>query len=778
MYVDVYIHKSVKQIDRLFTYIVPEKLKDEVAVGKRVLVPFGRGNRREVAYIIDIKSNFKSQYQIKPILEIMDDIPILTDTQIQLGLFMREQYLTTYMQAFAPLLPNEIIGKVEEIYFPVYPEVSSIFENRDKVTFKELNLNERKEIKKLYQQNLVTRKISISKGLKPKTRKYLITAKGKGKLTDKQQQSYDYILKHEPVTSKEVQMALQISNSPIQNIIRKGYVKTIELIEKDSIIPSKEFKKVTLNSEQEKAYKDILTSQYPYHLLYGITGSGKTEVYAHLVESMFKQGKGVILLLPEISLTPQMLNRFTDQFGEKVSVFHSKLSPSERAMEWSRLYENKAQMVIGARSAVFAPVQNLGLIILDEEQEQSYEFHDALRYDTVEVAAKRVELEGGKLLLGSATPSVTTFYKANTDLIQRHDLKKLAVPTARRPNISIVDMRLELQKGNVSLFSNQLLEKIQTTLNKKEQIILFLNRRGFSQFISCRNCGYVITCDNCDISMTYHKNIKRLRCHYCGATKPMVSQCPECGSEYIKQFGIGTQQVEEQVKKFFPKAKVVRMDRDTMTKKDSYEKIYRDMSNGSIDILIGTQMLAKGFDFKNLTLVGIVAADTSLYFSDYRAQERTFQLITQVSGRTGRSKKPGEVVIQTYSPENYSIKLASTLDYESFYQKEINLRRIFNYPPFTTIFNIIVSSINYNRGMEVIKNWESTFYTIEKKRTLGLEIQKIVEQPKIKKNYRFKIQIKCPKDSQQMLLYELRRVLDNYYAIENIKDVKLDIEID
>lgn len=427
-------------------------------------------------------------------------------------------------------------------------------------------------------------------------------------------------------------------------------------------------------------------------LLNGITGSGKTEVYMNLVEHYMKNNKSSIILVPEISLTPQMVERFKGRFGKDIAIFHSKLSDGERYDEWFRVKQGKVKLAIGARSAIFLPFSDLGLIVIDEEHENSYKSDSDPKYHVRDIAKVISHNNSCKVVLGSATPSIESFYHTSNGEYQLINLKN-RVDGATLPLITLIDMREELANNNRSVFSKELFEEINLRLAKKEQIILFLNRRGFSTFVSCRKCGYVFKCPNCDISLTYH-NSGNLICHYCGHRERSVNACPSCKSKYVKYFGIGTEKLENEIKRYFPKSKTLRMDFDTTRKKNSYEEIYNTFKKGEADILLGTQMIAKGLDFPNVTLVGVISADLSLNLPDYRAAERTYQLITQVAGRAGRRKKLGKVIVQTYTPQHYSLQYAKNYDYLSLYNEEIKIREAMNNPPFSRILSINLSSEN------------------------------------------------------------------------------------
>ena len=514
----------------------------------------------------------------------------------------------------------------------------------------------------------------------------------------------------------------------------------------------------TLTIEQENIIREYINSDDKMFLLKGVTGSGKTEVYMKLVERVLLEEKSAIILVPEIALTPQMIERFKGRFGVNVALFHSKLSDGERFDEWFRVKEGKSKVIVGARSAIFLPAKNLGLIIIDEEHENTYKSEQNPKYQTKEVAEYLSELKGCKVILGSATPSIETYYRALTGEMKLLELNS-RVDNKAMPPMKVIDMRNELKGGNKSLFSRELFIAIQERLKRKEQIILFLNRRGFSTFVSCRSCGYVFKCDECDISMTYHKN-GLLICHYCGKTKREPRECPKCHSKYVKFFGAGTQRVEEEVKKYFNNAGILRMDVDTTRDKHSYERIYNTFKNGEADILIGTQMVSKGLDFKNVTLVGILAADMSINIPDYRAAERTFQIITQVAGRAGRGDKQGEVLIQTYTPQHYSLQYAVNYDYEGFYEKEFTVRAMMKYPPFGKLLLINGTS----KKEDLLKNFMHKITMMIKPLVENcLDIEILGPIPcmisKVKENYRWQIVIKGEFDS---------------YFSKNIKEILYD----
>ncbi len=556
-------------------------------------------------------------------------------------------------------------------------------------------------------------------------------------------------------------------------------LKDIETIKNKEIT-----QKLQLTKEQQNAYEKVEASlqenQYQTFLLYGVTGSGKTEVYLQLIQEALEKGKTAILLVPEISLTPQMLDRFIARFGkEELAVLHSKLSIGERHDEWERIKEGKARIVIGARSAIFAPLENLGIIIIDEEHDSSYKSEANPKYDAKEVA-KRIAIQRNcPLVLGSATPDIRTYQAASEEektaitllpLTQRANQSTL-------PTVQVVDLKEELMNGNRSMLSMDLYTAIEENLKQKRQTILFLNRRGYSTFIMCRNCGYTVKCRNCNISMTYHSYEKKLKCHYCGYEEKIVSECPECHSDKIRYFGTGTQKLEQEIQKQFPEASTIRMDIDTVTKKNSHEEILSKFKKEDIDILIGTQMVVKGHHFPKVTLVGVIAADSSLNIDDYRANERTFQILTQVAGRAGREKLPGKVIIQSYNPENFTIQCAKEQNYEKFYETEIALRKQLKYPPFC---DIIV--VNFNSTMEAeIKRVSKWVYEALKRdlEPIG-ESHFRVFQPmpapidKIQNRYRWRIIIKGNMTKQANEL--LNQCLQEVYQ-KNLKNTRITIDV-
>lgn len=710
LYAEVIINSEALEIDRPFTYKVTEEFNNEIKIGQIVKVPFGKGNKTSEGFILNLKNDDNIKFKTKNIAAILVKDPVIDEDDINLIEFLREKTLCKYIDAFRLLIP-----------------------------------------------------VGIMKGAKAKKKK-VIVLKNEDLSNIKNPDGYKKIVEFFKTNSgKYTKSELINEHSISQYKLNKLIENEVLSIEEESVfryndrVYNKDSAK-TLTIEQENIIREYINSDDKMFLLKGVTGSGKTEVYMKLVERVLLEEKSAIILVPEIALTPQMIERFKGRFGVNVALFHSKLSDGERFDEWFRVKEGKSKVIVGARSAIFLPAKNLGLIIIDEEHENTYKSEQNPKYQTKEVAEYLSELKGCKVILGSATPSIETYYRALTGEMKLLELNS-RVDNKAMPPMKVIDMRNELKGGNKSLFSRELFIAIQERLKRKEQIILFLNRRGFSTFVSCRSCGYVFKCDECDISMTYHKN-GLLICHYCGKTKREPRECPKCHSKYVKFFGAGTQRVEEEVKKYFNNAGILRMDVDTTRDKHSYERIYNTFKNGEADILIGTQMVSKGLDFKNVTLVGILAADMSINIPDYRAAERTFQIITQVAGRAGRGDKQGEVLIQTYTPQHYSLQYAVNYDYEGFYEKEFTVRAMMKYPPFGKLLLINGTS----KKEDLLKNFMHKITMMIKPLVENcLDIEILGPIPcmisKVKENYRWQIVIKGEFDS---------------YFSKNIKEILYD----
>ncbi len=640
-----------EDVDRVFTYRVPEGMK--LCPGMRVHVPFGRVRRVEGVVVAMADACDLPPGRVRDVTDVLEDYPAVLPGLLRLAMRIKESSFCTLAQALRLMFPAQMRG--------------------------ERIRNKTREVVVLTCDRTIGAQLVASQARAPKRAQVLAAL-----LESESDETPVEALRQKLGECRQPLMALckmGFARIEEREALRSPYGAMERLAGQDP----------TLTAQQEQVLSALLPAVEAgkgAFLLYGVTGSGKTEVFIRAVRRCAQLGRTAIVLVPEIALTPQMVMWFRSRFGEDAAVLHSRLSPGERYDEWRRIRRGDVRVVIGARSAIFAPLEHVGLIIIDEEHEQSYIADSTPRYDAREIARWRCEDEGAALLLASATPSMRSFAMAG-----RGDLTLLEMPrrVANRPlpQVHVVDMREELRAGNRSVFSGALLTGLTRCLDEGHQAILFVNRRGYSTFVSCRSCGYTVTCSQCDVSMTYHSAENVLRCHYCGQEMPVPRTCPECGSPYIKYFGVGTQRVEEEVRKFFPDVPVLRMDNDTTRTKDAHAQLLARFRSGEARVLVGTQMIAKGLDFPEVTMVGIIAADAMLKLPDYRSAERTFQLLTQVAGRAGRAEHPGEVFLQTYDPENYAIEAASRQDYRAFYEEEMMRRRRALYPPYTLLARLL-----------------------------------------------------------------------------------------
>lgn len=727
MFAEVVVDIKSSNTDRVYTYRIPEGMN--VKIGMRVSVPFN--NRFIEGYVISITD--KASYsvdKIKDIHRILDSYSIFDEKMIELAKWMKDYYKCYFSEALQTIMP---VG---------------IKQGEKKVKVVKINIDE------------IPSQLS--------------------KKAPKQYEILQYLKNRSPIRLSELVKVLNIDYGVIKSLQNKGYIEIYEEeVLRFSVKDIEKTKPLLLTEEQQRAVEEvkrsILTGTFDKYLLFGVTGSGKTEVYLQLIDEAIKIGKSAIVLVPEISLTPQTIERFVSRFGNRVAVIHSGLSPGERFDEWRKVKNGLVDVVVGVRNAVFAPFNNLGLIIIDEEHETTYKQSDLRpKYNAKEVAEKRCEIEKAVLVMASATPSLETYYKANKGEYKLIRLTKRI--NVSMPQIEVVNMSEELASGNTSIFSRKLFSYIKENLKRREQTILFLNRRGYSSFVSCRDCGYVPKCPNCDISLTYHFEDKKLVCHYCGYEETMKDTCPKCGSKRIRYLGIGTERVENDIKKFFPNARVLRMDVDTTRKKGSHEKIFYDFRNGKADILIGTQMISKGFDIPNVTLVGVILADITLNLPDFRSSERTFQLLTQVAGRAGRGEKPGRVVIQTYEDDHYSIVTAKQQNYVKFYNEEIKYREIFRYPPFSHLMNIVVSG---EKEEEVKNTAVSTYLTCQKliNKLQNKSYNKILgpaPAPISKINNRYRWQVILKSEDRDILT----EIAEEIQKMKYSKDIRIAVDID
>lgn len=772
MYADIIVDISAGQLDKTYQYRIPEELREEAVVGAPVVIPFGRTRKR--GYIVGLSEEPKiEEERIKPIAGVESGRKAIESQLIELAWFIREHFGATMNAALHTVMPiKKEVRQVEKktLQLIATDDVAAdalATAVRKKYTAKVRLLTELINEKQLAWE-LVTGKLGIS----PATIRGL---------------EENGILKIVAETSYR---------NPLKNLVRNGEAaedygndKQQTGSDKNGLVNNSWRNKPVLNPEQEAVLNsfrsDWESGLRNTYLLYGVTGSGKTEVYLDMIEKVVADGKQVIMLIPEIALTYQTVIRFYHRFGDRISILNSRMSAGERYDQSMRAENGEIDVIIGPRSALFTPFPNLGLIIMDEEHESSYKSEMPPKYHAREVAVKRAQMAGASLVLGSATPSLEAYERALSGEYKLFELKNRAVAGAKLPKVTLVDLRKELEEGNRSIFSRALQEKITDRLNKREQIMLFLNRRGYAGFVSCRSCGTVIKCPHCDVSMTEHDNGK-LICHYCGETTQKPTLCPTCRSKYIAGFGTGTQKIEELVKKSYPGARVLRMDADTTGKKESYEEILSAFSNGEADILIGTQMIVKGHDFPNVTLVGIIAADLSLNAEDFRAAERTFQLLSQASGRAGRGALEGDVIIQTYQPEHYAVEAAAAADYESFYEKETVFRATFGYPPIGHVLAVLVqgmkeeqASASAERMGNMAQQWISQ-ESINAPEDTAKNISVIGPAPaklsKAKDMYRYMIYFKT--NSEEMLI-SLKNFLEGYILYsEQFRNVNVQFDFD
>lgn len=723
MIVEIIINTNVKTLNKTFDYNVPDDL--EPKLGDRVYVHFGNQKKLDEGIIIGFKD--KSEYKLKDIVKIQKDN--ISENRIKLAQWMSNRYFCNLSECLKLMLPpgtgnKEETKRTKEKTLNVYSLSKTIAEIETDIENKLIRGNKQIDVLRLLYDN-------------------------------------------HNMSLQDIEIMAKASSATVKTLVDKGYLKQSEKqIERDPF-QEKEIQKTNelrLNIEQQDAYYRI--NEPGEYLLYGITGSGKTEIYLQLIKRELEKGKTAIVLVPEISLTPQTIDRFTSRFGkEKIAVLHSKLSNGERFDQWNKIKEGKAQIVIGARSAIFAPLKELGIIIIDEEHDSSYQSESTPQYDALEIARKIVDEENIKLVLGSATPDTRTYKNALEGKISLIELTKRA-NNARLPEVEIIDLRDELANGNHNMISTKLKNEIQKNIESKNQTILFLNRRGFSNFIMCKTCGNVIKCKRCDISMTYHKDENKLKCHYCGLEEQVPNKCPNCGSKELKYSGSGTQKLEEEVHKLFPTASTIRMDIDTVTKKHSHEDILTKFKEDKIDILIGTQMIVKGHDFPKVTLVGVISADNALNIGDYRASEITFQVLTQVAGRAGRGEQNGKVIIQTYNPDHYAIECAKEQDFKKFYQIESKIRKTLKYPPFCDIIVLDFSSLNKHE----IQRDTKKLHQYLKNRIINEKFGVLLYSPlpcpieKINDRYRWRMIIKCIYDEKMNKL--LKETLEEFYKFK------------
>lgn len=773
----VAVENTVFSFDKEFSYAVPDALRAVCKAGMRVLVPFGRGNRKRQGIITEIVT--EETDGLKEILSLTDSEPVLSPDMLKVAFFMKEHYFCTLYDAVKTMLPAGINYRVTTVYGanPLGDEQTESLDDEQRRIYDYLLLK-RKPVKAealteafglsdtetfekmaesgvLYKSDEAFRRINdaVTKmvAVNPNADAESVS------LTPKQSEVFDLITMSGSVSVKEIRYFTGVSASVIDSLCKKGLVHLYdeEVFRIDSRRADSALPPVVLSDEQQRAC-DSLYDEYsdvkPHvSLLYGVTGSGKTSVFIKLIERVIEDNRGVIVMVPEISLTPQFVSLFSQRFGDKIAVFHSALSLGERLDEYKRVKRGLAKIVIGTRSAVFAPFKNIGLIIMDEEQEYSYKSESSPRYHARDIAKFRCAQNNALLVLSSATPSIETYFYAQSG---RYSLNTLPnrYGTAVLPQVVTADMNLEIQNGNTTGFSEVLLKNIEYNLEHGRQSILLLNRRGHNTFVTCRTCGEPLTCPNCSISLTYHSRNNRLMCHYCGYSIPFTDECPTCHSRSLRFGGTGTQKAESDISALFPSARILRMDTDAASSKASYEKMITAFANGDYDILVGTQMVAKGLDFPNVTLVGVLNTDHMLYADDYRSYERSFSLLTQVVGRSGRGREKGMAVIQSYTPDNLIIAMAAKQDYDAFYNTEINVRKAMLYPPFADI--CLVGFVGENQGetLKTARGFLQDFITLAKNEYPNMPLRVLGPSPalvvKVSNKFRYKLIIKCKNNSE------------------------------
>lgn len=775
----VIVDMPLMQTDKPFSYKIPEALLPVITAGSRVHVPFGKGNRLLQGFVVSVDSG--SAQHLKTIIDVLDVEPVLNQEQLELADQMRKTVFSYKISILKSMIPNLLNSNYDRLLKPKkglsQEEKDLIFAGKKQINFSQLN------------QEIQTKSLSLIQAGKidieylAKDRKTIKTQKCYdvnleklshlliNKRAKKRQELKDYLANH-PQSGPLSDLYRLFSREVVHYFIKEA-VLNISQVEVnrtqsyfENIIQS-DF--LDLNPEQQTAVEQITaaigSSNKPY-LLEGITGSGKTEVYLHVIDQTLKLGKTAIVLVPEISLTPQMTSRFISRFGSQVAIMHSGLSDGEKFDEWRKMKSNQAKVVVGARSAIFSPLKNIGAIIIDEEHEATYKQESSPRYHAREVALLRAQYHQAVLVLGSATPSIESRARASRGVYNFLQLSQRANPQAHIPKVEIVDFRDYIGQQKVSNLTPVLLDKIKDRLIKKEQVVLMLNRRGYSSFIMCRDCGYVDNCPNCDISLTLHMDTKTMNCHYCGFLKGIPYICPNCQSQQIRYYGTGTQKAYDELKQVLPEARILRMDVDTTKRKGAHEKILTKFGRHEADILLGTQMIAKGLDFPNVTLVGVLNADTSLNLPDFRSSERTFQLLTQVAGRAGRANKPGEVLIQTYNPNHYAIQLAREQDYEAFYRYEMRIRKALSYPPY---YFTVGLTLSHKDEQEVIKKSYEIVTLIKEGLTDKIKILGPTPKPVARTHNLYHYQIIIKYRFEDQLEIVLNHILDLTQAKENKK---------
>ena len=765
------VEKAAYSFDREFDYLIPPHLASDCAVGKRVLVPFGRGDRRRQGIVTSILSG-ESNEGLKEIVCVLDSEPVMSESLLSVARFMKEHCFCTLYEAVKAMLPAGINYRVTTVYGVRQSELSVELDGEQQRLYDylrrkrgsvrleklldDMGLSDSRLPDELVRMGVLYKSDEAFRRVSDAVVKMASLVPGVDlsavKLTPKQREVAELLEMTGEVSVKEIRYFTGVSASVIDALFQKRilYFFDEEVFRTGDLKAEEKAGELVLSEEQQRACDNLLAEyrddKAHVSLLYGVTGSGKTSVFLKLIERVLGDGRGIIVMVPEISLTPQFVAQFSRRFGDRIAVFHSALSLGERLDEYKRVRKGLAQIVIGTRSAVFAPFEDVGLVIMDEEQEYSYKSESAPRYHAREIAMYRCAQHRALLVLSSATPSVETYYYAKNGRYSLNVLGK-RFGAAVLPEVVTADMNREIQEGNATGFSEVLLQNIAYNLEHGRQSILLLNRRGHNTFVTCMQCGEPVTCPNCSISLTYHSRNNRLMCHYCGYSVPYRSECPSCHGRSLRLGGAGTQKAEEDVARIFPDARILRMDTDAATSKSGYERMISAFARGDYDILVGTQMVAKGLDFPNVTLVGVLNADQTLYADDYRSYERSFSLLTQVVGRSGRGSSKGMAVIQTFTPDNLIIAMAARQDYDAFYNAEIAMRQAMLYPPFADICPVGFAGEDQALTMRAANAFLALFRELAQRDYAELPIRILGPSPasvvKVSNKYRYKLIIKC-----------------------------------
>jgi len=807
------VSSATYSIDKPYDYLIPAHLVDQAKPGMRVIVPFSRGNRRAEGLILSVEEE-SSYTRLKPIDSIVDAEPVLDEAQIRLALWMRERFFCTFYDAVHAMLPTGLWHQIRYRYRLAEGQnrpsaeaaagsskaalqvLDQLFAAEKPVAEADLkkNLGEKNAtngIRRLLDAGVILQQIDDKQRVQDKMQKFVTLAispddaneiaERKRNSAKKQAEVLTILASAGEVSTKELAYYTGASTQSLNAMVRAGliHIESREVFRRPPVTPRTGAANRDLTPVQQTVYEGLLrlyqNDKPEASLLHGITGSGKTAVYLHLIDQVIKDGKTAIVLVPEIALTPQLMGNFVAQFGDQVAVLHSALGLGERYDEWKRIKGGEVSVVVGTRSAIFAPIQNLGVIVIDEEQEHTYKSEQSPRYHAREIAKYRCMQEKALLLMGSATPAVETMYAAKEGryhyfaLNTRFNQKEL-------PDVIVADMRENLKSGNSGNLSFELMEELERNIKAGEQSILFLNRRGASNLLVCGECGYTYTCESCSVSLTYHRANKRMMCHYCGTSAPVEETCPDCEG-FIKHVGAGTQRIEDELRERFPDIEVLRMDTDTINPTQSHDALLTRFEREKIPILIGTQMVTKGLDFANVTLVGVISADQGLYMGDYRAQERTFSLVTQVIGRAGRGEKAGRAVIQTFTPQNEVITLAAEQDYDGFFQREITIRSLQNAPPMMDLINIVCQGADETNVLRCVTSIRRTLQKHMADLGEGAEI--IGPAPagvvKVNNRYRYQVTIRCKQNKviRGLVAHILKRIpeMKEYRGVSVYGDV-------